>query len=72
MRANCWFGGLLSRPNNHSSSDFILKLLPEGRITEDGSRLNKAGLAENDAAMNVPTNTPNGVPVSILIVAVDS
>lgn len=72
MRVNCWSGGLLSHQNDYSSSDFILKRLPEGNITLDGFRPNNAGLAEKDAAMNTPTKTPNGVPVIILIVAVDS
>ena len=58
--------------SDYSSSDFKLNRLPDGSITLDGSSPNKAGLAEKDAAMNTPTSTPNGVPVNILIVAVDS
>ena len=72
-RVNCWFGGLLSRQNDYySSSDFMLNRLPEGNTTLDGFRPNNAGLAEKEAAMNTPTKTPNGVPVIIRIVAVDS
>ena len=71
-RVNCWSGGLLSLQNDYSSSDFILNRLPEGNTTLDGFRPNNAGLAEKDAAMNTPTKTPKGVPVNILIVAVDS
>ena len=71
MMRNYWFGGLQILRSNHSSSGFILKRLPEGSTTFDGSNPNNAGLAEKEAAMNTPTKKPNGVPDINRIVAVD-
>jgi hypothetical protein len=74
MRKNCLSGGLLSRQSNLSSSELIANenLLPDGRMTLDGSFEKNAGLAENEEARKAPMNIPNGVPVIRRIIAVDS
>ena len=50
----------------------MLNLLPEGSITLEGSNSKCAGRAANEADMKAPTKTPKGVPVSNLIIALDS
>ena len=69
---SCWYGGPQSRQSSHSSSAFIVNLLPDGRTTLEGSSSKYAGLAQNDADKNAPIRIPKGVPVNKRIIAFDS